>query len=208
MRATANQQGHQIPVDKKGFKRLPRNCTMAGKKITLDDVPVTSILSRTQENNFCRLSPFAFLARMFGALILILFVFVVVIAAAFLFYSAGFPWFIPTALVLVGLLSFSDVAYSWWYISSFIFSLEGQYLFVRKGVIAHSYTIIPYENVQDIHVVQSLSDRIFGVWSVIIFTATATSAGSDNIFGLEKENAERLKEAVFAKMKEAKHVTD
>jgi membrane protein YdbS with pleckstrin-like domain len=130
---------------------------------------------------------------------------VVIFASPGIFAS---QWFLPLVGISCVVFVFLDVLYSWFYISSFIFSLDEQYIFVRKGVIAHNYTIIPYENVQDIHVVQSITDRIFGVWSVIIFTATATAAGSDNILGLKKEDAEVFKEAVFAKIKEAKHVTD
>jgi len=94
------------------------------------------------------------------------------------------------------------------YLKRLRFRLDKTYFFVRKGVILYSYTLVPYENVQDVHVVQGYVDRIFGVWKVVLFTATASIQGSECVFGLSRESAEKLRTAIFKKMKEARHVTD
>jgi membrane protein YdbS with pleckstrin-like domain len=94
------------------------------------------------------------------------------------------------------------------YLKRFRFRLERAHLFVRRGVIIYAYTLIPYENIQDVHVVQGYLERLFGVWSVIVFTATASARGSETVPGLSREGAENLRKAIFQKIKEAKHVAD
>jgi uncharacterized protein len=111
-------------------------------------------------------------------------------------------------LVLVPLMFALGAAYGFLYISRFSFALERAYLFVRKGAFIHSYTLLPYENIQDIHVTQGVMERMFGLTRVIIFTATTSAAGAESIPGLGREDAEALKEGLFAKMREAKDVTD
>lgn len=112
---------------------------------------------------------------------------------------------------LILLLPITIIAGLWYskeYLKRFIFRFDDTHFFVRKGVILYSYTLIPYENIQDVHVIQGLVERLFGVWSVIIFTATTSSRGAETVPGLSREGAERLKETIFKKIKEAKHVTD
>ena len=98
-----------------------------------------------------------------------------------------------------------------WYanqwLNRFKFTLDETELFVRYGVFLYNYQLIPYENVQDIHVTQSFVDQIFGMWSVIVFTATV-GGGSVKIPMLEREGAEKLKDELFKRMKEARNVTD
>jgi len=124
---------------------------------------------------------------------------------------------------LLGLLIFSVVIFpltvllpltipfiAWYanqWLGRFKFTLDESKLFVRYGVFLYNYQLIPYENVQDIHVTQSLVDQIFGMWSVTVFTATV-GGGSARIPLLEKDGAERLKDELFRKMKEARNVTD
>ncbi|MFH1520679.1 MAG: PH domain-containing protein [Candidatus Micrarchaeota archaeon] len=98
--------------------------------------------------------------------------------------------------------------YSLEYVKKFKFRLEKTHLFVRKGVITDSYTLIPYENIQDIHVSQGYTDRLFNMWNVSVFTTTATARGSEIVPWLTKESAEKFKTALFERIKEAKHVTD
>jgi membrane protein YdbS with pleckstrin-like domain len=166
-----------------------------------------SVLSKTPADNFAKLSPMAVIANFAASLpvILLFCVFFVILA---LMTAKMYPLFLPLVLGLTLLYLTLGFAYSHLFINSIIFTMEGQCFLVRKGVLMHSYTMIPYENIQDIHIVQSMTGRVFGVWSIIIFTATATEKGSEQVPGLRKEDAERLKEALFAKMKEARHVTD
>jgi len=98
-----------------------------------------------------------------------------------------------------------------WYANEFVkrlrFRLDGEYFFVRQGVVLYNYTLIPYENVQDIHVTQLFTDQLLGMWTVIVFTATV-GGGAVRIPFLSRESAESLKGALFARMKEARNVTD
>jgi len=112
---------------------------------------------------------------------------------------------------LIALLPLS-IPFTIWYgrefIRTFRFRLDGTHLMVRKGVFKRSYTLIPYENIQDVHVVQGFVERMFGIWHIGIFTATASLRGSERILGLRQEEAQRLKSELFRRMREAKHVTD
>lgn len=162
------------------------------------------VLGRTPAANFERLSPAAMFAFMAGSFIPILLVASVLAFIGALAKGAFLFVFLAAAVLLL----LADFVYSWLYISNFVFTMENPCFLVRKGAIIYSHTLIPYENIQDIHLVQSLTDRIFGVWSVLIFTATATEKGSEQVIGLSKESAEKLKEAIFLRIKEVKHVTD
>lgn len=177
---------------------------MAGESAILPVKGGFKVLSRSPADNFEKLSGMAALAHLASRLPLDLFMLAVLAVISFLIGGIIFP--ITTAVIILLLLA--DAAYSFLYVSGFVFTLEEKCVLVRKGVITYSFTLIPYENIQDVHLVQSITGRIFGVWSVIIFTATATSAGSEQVIGLRKENAERFKESIFQKIKEAKHVTD
>ncbi|MFH1722002.1 MAG: PH domain-containing protein [Candidatus Altiarchaeota archaeon] len=107
-------------------------------------------------------------------------------------------------IVIMGFFSW----YSRRFFEVFVFEPRKDHFFTRKGVIVPSYTLIPYKNIQDIHLEQTVFDRIFGLWSVQIFSATYDPRGSDMIFGLNKENAENLKTEIFSKVKEVKEVVD
>ncbi len=99
-----------------------------------------------------------------------------------------------------------------WYgrehIRRFVFCLEKRYLFVRRGVFLYSYTFVLYENIQDIHVVQSFLDRMFGVCNVIVYTATTGAQASVMIPALDRQSAENLKSMIYSKVRGAKDVTD
>jgi len=175
------------------------------------------VFSRRPNDNFERLSPLAPLSYLAQRAPLdFLLIILIAAAGAFLLVVAHIghiDTFQGGTLLALGLgifivLAAVDIVYCLYYANSLVFTLEKSCMMVRKGVIAYGYTLIPYENIQDIHQVQSLSDRLFGVWSVVIFTATTTSQGSERIFGLSQQSSERLKESLFAKIKEAKHVTD
>jgi|GEM_PF-3721772 len=119
---------------------------------------------------------------------------------------------VPFLIVLVFILLLAVVIAARWYTSeffrTFIYELRGDYFFSRKGVITPSYTLIPYNNIQDIHVEQSIYDRIFGLWAVKIYSATFSRRGSDIIFGLSKKTAERLKTETLERMRGVKQVVD
>jgi putative membrane protein len=98
--------------------------------------------------------------------------------------------------------------YSKWYFRLFLFELRGSYLFSRKGVLTPDYTMIPYENIQDVHIDQPVVEKALGICNVRIFTATFSSRGSEMINGLSVADAEAFKNAVFQKIKEVRKVVD
>lgn len=121
--------------------------------------------------------------------------------------TIGFSIIIFPLILLLPLTIPLTLWYSGKYLERFVFTLDEDKFFVRKGVFLYSYTMIPYENVQDIHVTQSFTDMLFGMWSVVVFTATV-GGGAVTVPALGRDGAGELKDMLFAKMKEAKNVTD
>ncbi|OYT54380.1 MAG: hypothetical protein B6U72_02785 [Candidatus Altiarchaeales archaeon ex4484_2] len=115
-------------------------------------------------------------------------------------------------LGLVFILALTGIIAASWYtrefFKTFIYEPRKDYFFSRKGVVTPSYTLIPYKNIQDIHMEQSIYDRIFGLWSMKIYSATFSTRGSDIIFGLSKKTAERLKTELLERMRGVKQVVD
>ncbi len=160
------------------------------------------------EENTKRFAPFkesAYIAFYISKLIPFLVLGFILVIAGFIVsvIYASIIVIVLLVLVIIGLLWYSGE-----FFRSFIYELRSDYLFSRKGVITPSYTIIPYKNVQDVHVEQSIYDRIFGLWAVKIYSATASRRGSDIIFGLSRNNAERLKSQILGRAGEVKQVVD
>lgn len=108
--------------------------------------------------------------------------------------------------------------------SCFHYSLEDSFIVVRQGVLVKQERRIPYGRIQDISARRQFSDRIFGLTSLMIENAAQGSlaispsyilgkhrAGNEifgsvgnvvNIPGLDKNDAESLKETVSQKIKE------
>ncbi len=146
---------------------------------------------------------------LFIILLIPIVVFVVVASAGFGEGMAAFA--LPFAALLL-VLVIAVLAFLWWYsgafFKNFFFELRKDYLFSRKGVFKASYTTIPYERIQDIHLTQSIYDNLFGLWRVSIYTATATGRGSEDIPGLSKENAEAMKSELFKRIKRVREIVD
>jgi len=116
--------------------------------------------------------------------------------------------------------------------ATFHYSIEGQFLTLRQGILSKQQRQIPYGVIQNLFVKQDLFDRIFGLASLTVenasqgagaFTApqeqkvfglrvgnqrqqqvemVGFSGNKVSIPGLTKQNAETLKEIVLQKMKE------
>ncbi|VVB54143.1 Bacterial PH domain protein [uncultured archaeon] len=161
-----------------------------GKKVVEQDFGGGLLLSEGRQN-FCSFAPNAQIgyvaSSLWGTLIVSVILFPLILI-------------LPLTLTLT-------LFYSVFSLRKFIFILEKRNLLVRRGIIKYSYSLIPYENIQDIHVTQTFVERLFGMWSVTVFTATI-GGGAVSIPALDKTDAEKLKDALFTKMKEAKNVTD
>lgn len=135
---------------------------------------------------------------------------ILLIFASLCLYVLGLVLNQPSFLVLLisPILLLLIYLYSREFFKSFLFELRSDFFFSRKGVITPSYTIIPYENIQDVHLEQSIIEKILGLWRVKIYTATFSDRGSDMIQGLSVSNVEAFKNALFTKIKEVKKVVD
>jgi membrane protein YdbS with pleckstrin-like domain len=78
-----------------------------------------------------------------------------------------------------------------YYLDTYRFSLQEEYLFIRAGVVSPTYHLIPYENIQD---AQISFDRIFGFTKVFV----STPATSISTFFKKKEDAEKFREDLLS----------
>ena len=69
----------------------------------------------------------------------------------------------------------------------------------RQGVIALNTTIIPYNRIQHVALHEGMVSRYFGLAKIQIFTAGGSSSDLE-IPGIEKEQAENIKQLVMGKI--------
>ena len=69
----------------------------------------------------------------------------------------------------------------------------------RQGVIALNTTIIPYNRIQHVALHEGMISRYFGLAKIQIFTAGGSSSDLE-IPGIEKEQAENIKQLVMGKI--------
>ena len=69
----------------------------------------------------------------------------------------------------------------------------------RHGVIALNTTIIPYNRIQHVALHEGMISRYFGLAKIQIFTAGGSSSDLE-IPGIEKEQAENIKQLVMGKI--------
>lgn len=75
-------------------------------------------------------------------------------------------------------------------------------LLLKKNPITPREIILPYNRIQDIGISQDLLDRFFGLYNVFLSSATTSSTAEAYISGLEKSNAEALRNELLNKVKE------
>jgi membrane protein YdbS with pleckstrin-like domain len=113
------------------------------------------------------------------------------------------PW-LKVVLVFLLLVAITCLISSWYvkaYIRSYYYEAETDYLTIRKGVFTSAEIHVPYQKIQDVYVDQDFSDRfLFGLYDVHIASATFGSAIEAHIDGVEKENAEGLKNYLLNRM--------
>ncbi|MBM3229445.1 hypothetical protein FJZ26_03370 [Candidatus Parvarchaeota archaeon] len=169
------------------------------------------MLDEDKKKNFCRFSQKASMGM--WASFFWLLAPLALIGGIAIFAVGILPGGIGLGIGVIGLVFFALLAaflyfYSEEYYKRLIFCLDLDCLFLRKGVYAHSYTLLPYGNIQDVHAVQTITDSLFGLWTVTVYTATASGAGAAHIGGLERQDAEGFKAAILDRRKRAKNVID
>lgn len=121
--------------------------------------------------------------------------------------SDSVRFFAITRLVLeisIGLIIlhfFYRMRYVSAYIKRYFYHSDDNFLTIKKGVFTPTEIHIQYQKIQDVYVDQSLLDKVFGLYDVHISSATVTSGIEAHIDGVEKENAEQLKEFLLNKIK-------
>jgi len=105
---------------------------------------------------------------------------------------------------LIGLYILIFIIQIWYqteYYKRYFYDIEQDFLIIKKGVIMPHETMLPYEKLQDVYMDQDLFDRIFNLWDVHVSTATAMSGYEAHIDGVNRENAEALRELILIKIR-------
>jgi uncharacterized membrane protein YdbT with pleckstrin-like domain len=90
--------------------------------------------------------------------------------------------------------------YEVFYMKSYFYDLVDDYLIIRKGVFSKNEITLPVNRIQDVYVDQDIFDRIFGLYDVHVSSATIISAHLSHIDGVNKENAQALKNLIISKI--------
>jgi uncharacterized membrane protein YdbT with pleckstrin-like domain len=90
--------------------------------------------------------------------------------------------------------------YEVFYMKSYFYDLVNDYLIIRKGVFQKNEITLPVNRIQDVYVDQDIFDRIFGLYDVHVSSATIISAHLSHIDGVNKENAQALKNLIISKI--------
>jgi membrane protein YdbS with pleckstrin-like domain len=101
--------------------------------------------------------------------------------------------------IIIPIVSVLIIAFS---ITSFYkkgFAFREHDVLYRHGIIATNTIVIPYNRVQHVALHEGLVSRYFGLAKVEIFTAGG-SASDIEIPGIEKEQAEKIKQLVMGKI--------
>ena len=87
------------------------------------------------------------------------------------------------------------------YYKRYFYDIRKDFLFIKKGVIAPTETILPYDKLQDVYVDQDVFDRIFNLYDVHVSTATLMSGIQAHIDGVSKENSQLFREMILKDIK-------
>ncbi len=88
--------------------------------------------------------------------------------------------------------------YEIYYLKYYFYDLVGNNLIIKKGVFSRNEITLPINRLQDVYVDQDILDRIFGLYDVHVSSATAISGYLSHIDGLNKENAQTIKELILS----------
>lgn len=159
------------------------------------------------------LSPRKFWKKMLEKVIL--FVITSIIWGAVIFFTLslifGFPENTKGLIILasvsyvVGFIA-QYLIYAWyvnWYIKTYHYDDETDFLTIRKGVFMPAEIHVQYLKMQDVYVDQDILDRILGIYDVHISSATYSSGIASHIDGVDKKASVELKNLFLEKIKSA-----
>lgn|SRR3989338_3482628 len=88
--------------------------------------------------------------------------------------------------------------YEVFYMKYYFYDLVGKNLVIKKGVFSKNEITLPINRLQDVYVDQDILDRIFGLYDVHVSSATIISGNLSHIDGLNKENAQAIKNLILS----------
>lgn len=106
-----------------------------------------------------------------------------------------------SVIVLFFIITGIYAIYVTYYIKTYLYSDDGDFLTIKKGVFAPTEIHVQYMKIQDVYVDQDILDRIMGLYDVHISSATYSSGMEAHIDGVEKLAAEGLKNLLLGKIK-------
>lgn len=157
----------------------------------------TSQLPKFEEVQFTALHPNYWKVTLINCFISILILcFGVLLGLTFIEELFGFQLqLISITIVLIGLiLLFSRIAFR-----KKRFSFRNHDVLFRHGIIATNTIVIPYNRIQHVALHEGFVSRYFGLAKIEIFTAGGSS-GDIEIPGIEKEQAENIKQLLMGKI--------
>ncbi|HEY4629252.1 MAG TPA: PH domain-containing protein [Flavobacterium sp.] len=157
----------------------------------------TSQLPKFEEVQFTALHPNYWKVTLINCFVFILFLcFGVLLGLIFIDELFGFQsQLIITTIVLIGLiLLFSRIAFR-----KKRFAFRNHDVLFRHGIIATNIIVIPYNRIQHVALHEGLVSRYFGLAKIEIFTAGGSSSDIE-IPGIEKEQAENIKQLLMGKI--------
>jgi membrane protein YdbS with pleckstrin-like domain len=157
----------------------------------------TSQLPKFEEVQFTALHPNYWKVTLINCFVFILFLcFGVLLGLTFIDELFGFQLqLISMTIVLIGLiLLFSRIAFR-----KKRFAFRNHDVLFRHGMIATNTIVIPYNRIQHVALHEGLVSRYFGLAKIEIFTAGGSSSDIE-IPGIEKEQAENIKQLLMGKI--------
>lgn len=106
---------------------------------------------------------------------------------------------LASVVVWLGIIGVYAI-YVKWYIKTYFYDANDNFLTIKKGVFAPTEIHVQYQKIQDVYVDQDILDRVMGLYDVHIASATVSSGIEAHIDGVEREAAEGLKQLLLAKI--------
>jgi membrane protein YdbS with pleckstrin-like domain len=117
--------------------------------------------------------------------------------------AASVTGFLAPFLGMFATLVFAVVAYEWLYIWTYYYDVGESFLKIRKGVIIRREITVPYGRIQDVYVDQDLMDHLFHLYDLYISTATEMSGLEAHVDGLNRQNAEKVRDLILGRVQAA-----
>ncbi len=157
----------------------------------------TSQLPKFEEVQFTALHPDYWKVTLINCFIFILFLcFGLLLGLTFIEELFGFQLQLIsiTIVLIVLILLFSRIAFR-----KKRFAFRNHDVLFKYGIIATNTIVIPYNRIQHVALHEGLVSRYFGLAKIEIFTAGGSSSDIE-IPGIEKEQAENIKQLLMGKI--------